>query len=134
SPACRAQLVTAENQLAAGSFINTEPRLYGNRKLGYLYQLNFGVEREIMRGMAVTVDYVGSRGRDQTGLIDINEPRLLANGTVGRPGASVFDPDGARIPAQARSANFQRVLEYTTSSVFNSDYDALEVSLDRRYA
>jgi hypothetical protein len=134
SPACRAQLVTAQNQLAAGSFINTEPRLYGNRKLGYLYQINVGVERQIMNGMAVTADYVGSRGRDQTGLIDINEPRLLANGTIGRPGPSVFDPNGSLIPVQARNANFQRVLEYRTDSVFNSDYDALELSLDKRFS
>jgi len=26
-------------------------------------------------------------------------------------GVAVFDPDGTRIPAQARGANFQRVLE-----------------------
>jgi len=134
SPACRAQLVTMQNQLTAGNFINTEPRLPGNRKLGFLYQTDFGVERQIMNGMAVTVDYVGSRGHDQTGLLDINEPRLLANGTIGRPGASVFDPDGTRVPAQARNTVFQRVLEYTTSSAFSSDYDALEVSLDKRFA
>jgi hypothetical protein len=134
SPACRAQLVTAQNQLAAGSFINTEPLLPGNRKLGFLYQIDFGVERQIMNGMSVTADYVGSRGHDQTGRIDINEPRLLANGTVGRPGPSVFDPDGTLIPTQARNAAFQRVLQYTTSSAFNSDYDALELSLDKRFA
>ncbi len=134
SAACRAQLVTAQNQLGAGAFVNTEPRLPGNRKLGFLYQTDVGVEREIMPGMAVTADYVGSRGHDQTGLLDINEPRLLANGTIGRPGAAVFDPDGTRIPASARGANFQRVLEYTTGSVFKSDYDALELSLNRRLA
>jgi len=134
SPACRAQLVTAQSQLAAGSFINTEPLLPGNRKLGFLYQIDFGVERQIMNGMAVTADYVGSRGHDQTGRIDINEPRLLANGTIGRPGPSVFDPDGTLIPTQARNAAFQRVLQYTTSSVFNSDYDALELSLDKRFS
>src|SRR6267142_342469 len=134
SPACRAQLVTAQSQLASGAFINTEPRLYGNRKLGYLYQINVGAQRELLPGLAVTVDYVGSRGHDQTGLIDINEPRLLANGTIGRPGPSVFDPDGTLIPAQARGAAYQRVLQYTTSSVFNSDYDALELSLDKRFS
>jgi hypothetical protein len=134
SPACRAQLVTAQTQLAGGSFINTEPLLPGNRKLGFLYQIDFGVERQIMSGMAVTADYVGSRGHDQTGRIDINEPRLLANGTIGRPGPSVFDPDGTLIPTQARNAAFQRVLQYTTSSVFNSDYDALELSLDKRFS
>ncbi len=134
SAACRAQLVTAQNQLAAGAFTNTEPRLPGNRKLGYLYQINTGVERQLLPGMAVIVDYVGSRGHDQTGLIDINEPRLLPNGTIGRPGTAVFDTDGTRIPASARGAAFQRVLEYTTSDVFRSDYDALEVSFVRRFA
>ena len=116
-----------------GSFINTEPRLPGNRKLGFLYQLNAGVHGSSFR-FRRHGDYVGSRGHDQTGLIDINEPRLLANGTTGRPGPAVFDPDGTRIPASARGAGFQRVLEYVTSSVFNSDYDALEVSLDKRFA
>jgi hypothetical protein len=134
SPACRAQLVTAKSLLASGAFINPEPRLPGNRKLGFLYQIDFGVERQIMNGMSVTADYVGSRGHDQTGLLDLNEPRLLANGTIGRPGPSVFDPDGTLIPVQARNAAFQRVLEYTTSSVFNSDYDALELSVDKRFA
>jgi hypothetical protein len=135
SPACRAQLVSIQSQIAAGTRINTDNvRLPGNRKLGFLYQIDVGVERQIMNGMAVTADYVGSRGRDQTGLIDINEPRLLANGTIGRPGASVFDPDGTRIPAQARTAAFQRVLEYHTDPIFNSDYDALELSLDKRFA
>ncbi|MSO82260.1 MAG: hypothetical protein EXQ53_03040 [Acidobacteria bacterium] len=134
SAACRALLVTNQNQLTAGGFVNTEPRLPGNRKLGFLYQINAGVEREIVKGMSVTVDYVGSRGHGQTGLIDINEPRLLANVTIGRPGPAVFDPNGTRIPASARGANFQRVLEYTTSPVFNSDYDALEISLNKRFA
>src|SRR5436309_2805569 len=134
SSTCRAQLVAAQNQLAAGGFVNTEPRLPGNRKLGYLYQINTGFERELVPGLALTVDYVGSRGRDQTLLLDINAPRLLANGQIGRPGPAVFDPNGTRIPASARGANFQRVLEYTTSDLYSSDYNALEVSLDKRFA
>jgi len=134
STACRTQLVAAQNQLAAGSFVNTEPRLPGNRKLGYLYQINAGFERELVSGLALTVDYVGSRGRDQTLLLDLNEPRLLPNGQIGRPGPAVFDPDGTRIPVSARGANFQRVLEYTTSDLFNSDYNALEISVDKRFS
>jgi hypothetical protein len=82
----------------------------------------------------VSVDVVGNRGRDQTGVIDINEPRLLANGTVGRPGPAVFDPDGQLIPAQARDARFRRVLQFQTRDDLDTDYNALEVSLDKRYA
>jgi hypothetical protein len=77
---------------------------------------------------------VATRGYNQTGRIDINEPRLLPNGTIGRPGPAVFDPDGTLIPASARNAAFQRVLQYNSSSVFNFDSKALEVSLVRRMA
>ena len=80
------------------------------------------------------MDYVGNRGRDQTLRIDINEPRLLPNGTIGRPGPAVFDPDGTLIPAAARSTNFLRVLQYQSRSEFNTDYDALEIGLQRRFA
>jgi Carboxypeptidase regulatory-like domain/TonB dependent receptor-like, beta-barrel len=134
SPACRAMLLSARAGLEAGVFINPEPLLPGNRKIGFLYQYNFGVEREILANTAVTVDFVQSYGRDQTDRIDINEPRLLANGTIGRPGPAVFDPDGTRIPAQARSTNFRRVLEYVTSPLFDNDYRAVEMSVDRRFA
>ena len=135
SAACKSFLLARRDQLAAGAFVQTDNiRLDGNRKLGYLYQINAGVQRELLPGIALTVDYVTSLGRDQTLLLDINEPRTLANGQVARPGPAVFDPDGSRIPASARNLAYRRVLEYTTSDLFNSDYKALEVSLDRRLA
>ena len=124
-----------QNRLAAGGFVNTEPRLPGNRKLGFLYQLNAGVQRETPAWPWASRWTTSAHAATiRPGLIDINEPRLLANGTIGRPGPAVFDPDGTRVPGSARAANFQRVLEYVTGSVFNSDYDALEVSLDKRFA
>lgn len=134
SAACRAQLVDIRNQVAAGSFVNREPVLDGDRRMGYLIGFSAGVQRELFPGVALTVDYVGNRGRDQTARIDLNEPRLLADGRFGRPGAAGFDPDGALVPPQARSTNFLRVLQYQTREEFNSDYDALEVSLVRRLA
>jgi hypothetical protein len=134
SPACRAQLVDTRNRVAAGTFVNTEPVLDGDRRMGYLIGFSAGVQRELLPGIALTMDYVGNRGRNQTMRIDINEPRLLADGTNGRPGPSVFDPDGTLIPAEARATNFRRVLQYQTRPEFNSDYDALELSLVRRLA
>ena len=134
SPACRAQLATRRAAVAAVGEPNTEPVLDGDRRLGYLWSYDVGVQREIFTGMALTVDVVATRGYNQTGRIDINEPRLLPNGTIGRPGPAVFDPDGTLIPASARNAAFQRVLQYNSSSVFNFDSKALEVSLVRRMA
>jgi hypothetical protein len=82
-------------------FVNTEPVLDGDRRLAYLWSYDVGVQREIFTGMAVTVDVVATRGYDQLGRIDINEPRRLANGTIGRPGPAVFDPERTLIPASA---------------------------------
>ena len=134
SPACRAQLVTLRDSVNSVGFVNTEPVLDGHRRLAYLWSYNVGVQRELFSGMAVTVDVVATRGYDQLGRIDINEPRRLPNGTIGRPGPAVFDPDGKLIPASARNATFQRVLQYQSASFFNSDSTALEVSLVRRMA
>ena len=134
SAACRAQLVAQRNSVNSAGFVNTEPVLDGTRRLAYLWSYDVGVQREIFTGMALTVDVVATRGYDQLGRIDINEPRLLANGTIGRPGPAVFDPDGKLIPASARNAAFQRVLQYTTAPFFNSDSTALEVSMVRRMA
>ena len=134
SAACRSQLVDIRNQVAAGTFVNSEPVLDGDRRMGYLIGFSGGVQRQLSSTLAVTVDYVGNRGRDQTLRVDINEPRLLPNGQIGRPGPAVFDPDGTLIPAAARSTNFQRVLQYQTRPEFNTDYDALEFGLQRRLA
>ena len=133
-PACRAMLTDIRNQVAAGGFINTEPVVDGDRRMGYIWSFSLGVRRELMAGMAASVDYIGNRGRDQTALIDINEPRLLAGGRIGRPGVSVFDPDGTLIPAQARNAAFQRVRQFQTLDALNTDYNALEFALEKRYA
>ncbi len=134
SAACRAQLDAQRSLVGTAGFVNTEPVLDGRRRLAYLWSYDVGVQRELFTGMAVTVDVVATRGYDQLGRIDINEPRRLANGTIGRPGPAVFDPDGTLIPASARNATFQRVLQYQSASFFNSDSTALEVSLVRRMA
>ena len=134
SPVCRAQLAAQRALVGTSAFVNTEPVLDGHRVMGYLWSYDVGVQKQIMRQMAITVDYVATRGYDQTQRIDINEPRLLANGTIGRPGPAVFDPDGTLIPASARNAAFQRVLQYESRPEFNTDSNALEVSLVRRQA
>jgi hypothetical protein len=134
SPACRAFLNDVRNRVAAGGFVNSEPTVDGDRRLGYLLGFSVGVEREIMPNLGVSVDFVGNRGRDQTALIDINEPRRRADGTIGRPGVNVFDAAGTLIPAQARGTTFQRVLQFQTLDALNTKYNALEMSLEKRYS
>jgi len=133
SPACRAQLQAFANDLAAGRLVNTSnPLLAGDRKLGYLWSYSVGVERQILSNVAVRADYVGNVGRDLSGRIDINEGPLGPNGRVTRLGVDAFDPTGTLIPPAARSAVFGRVLQYQTLDAFNSDYDALELSAEKR--
>jgi hypothetical protein len=133
SDECRAILGDVRERVANGEFINTEPVLDGNRKLGYLWSFSAGVKHELMPNLGLSVDYIGNRGRDQTGLIDINEGPTV-DGETTRLGVDGFDPDGVLIPAGARGANFRRVLQYQTRDDLNSDYNALEIGLDKRYS
>jgi hypothetical protein len=134
SPACRAFLVDLRNRNAAGQLYTDIPTLGGNPRLGYLWSWSGGVERQLVPNVALTVDYVGNIGRDQSGKIDINEGPVNADGEVTWRGVNAFDPDGTLIPAAARGVNFRRVLQYQTLDAFDSDYHALELGLVKRLA
>jgi hypothetical protein len=137
SPACRAQLVAIRNSLQPGAgaeFINTEPWIDGDREMGYLWSYSFGVKHELMRNLGVGVDYVGNVGRNQSAQIDISEGPVGANGRIVRLTPAEFDPTGVLIPAVARSAAFRRVLQYQTLDAFNSDFNSLEFSLEKRFS
>jgi hypothetical protein len=129
SPACRAELAGIRDEVFAGAFTNQNPSIDGERKMGYLYSFSVGFKQQLTNTMAFGIDYIGNRGRDQTGLIDLNEP---VNGV--RPQADGFDPTGALVPAGSRDTRFQRFLQYQTLDAFNTDYDALEISLEKRFA
>ena len=128
-PQCRADLTAIRDEVLAGGFTNANPSIDGDRKLGYLYSFSVGFKQQIGSTLAFGVDYIGNRGKDQTGLIDLNEP----TGGV-RPQAAGFDPSGALVPAGSRDTNFQRFLQYQTLDAFDTDYDALELSLEKRFA
>ena len=134
SPACKAMLVDLRNRNVAGQLFSDIPYLRGNPRLGYLWSWSGGMERQLVPNVAVTIDYVGNIGRDQTGLIDINEGPLNASGSVTRLGVNVFDPTGTLIPTAARGVNFRRVLQFQTLDAFDSDYHALELGLVKRLA
>jgi hypothetical protein len=115
--------------------VNTEPWLDSDdRSMGHLWSFSIGVQREIMPDLAVSVDYVGHRGYDQTAQIDIAEGPVGPDGRVTRLTADEFDPTGELIPAIARDARFRRVLQYQTRGDFDTDFDSLELSLDKRFS
>ena len=138
SPSCRAYLIGLRNQVEAGGVINntvTGPVVDGDRRMGYTWAYSFGIKREILPNTAVSIDYVGNQGRDNTGVIDINEGPVDATGRVTRRGVAAFDPAGTLVPAAARGTTFAQFNQEQTRELggaLNSDFKSLELELERR--
>ena len=138
SPACRAFLTGLRSQVLGGGVVNnptTGPIVDGDRRMAYTWAFSTGVKREIANNMAVSIDYVGNRGRDNTAVIDLNEGPIDAAGRVTRRGVAVFDPSGALASGAARTATFAQFNQEQTrelGSALNSDFNSLEVELEKR--
>lgn len=136
SPACRATLEATRAQVAAGAFVNRDPTIEGDRGLPYIWSFSGGVKQQLSADLAVSIDYVGNRGRDQTTLLDKNVgPTNPATGRITRLGVAGMPAETvAQIPASALGFNFRRVLQYTTDERFNTDFNSLEIGLEKRMA
>ena len=140
SPTCRAYLVGLRQQVLAGGLVNTAtagPIVDSpDRQMQYTWAFSFGVKRELARNMALSVDYVGNRGRDLTAVIDINEgPVVPATGRVTRLGVSAFNPNNVlNLPPAALAATFVQFNQEQTRSDFNTDFNSLEVELEKRFS
>jgi outer membrane receptor protein involved in Fe transport len=140
SPACRSFLVGLRNQVLAGGVVNnvTAGPIVDSpdRQMQYTWAFSVGVKREIAKDMAVSVDYVGNRGRDLTAVIDINEgPVNPATGRVTRLGQSIFNPNNILgLPPEALSATFVQFNQEQTRPEFNADYNSLELELEKRFS
>jgi hypothetical protein len=105
--------------------------------MGYTWAFSTGVKREIANSMAVSIDYVGNRGRDNTGVIDLNEGPVDATGRVTRRGVAAFDPSGTLVPAVARGTVFQQFNQEQSrelGNALNSDFNSMELELEKRMA
>jgi hypothetical protein len=105
--------------------------------MAYTWAFSGGVKRELARNMAVSIDYVGNRGRDNTTVIDINEGPLNAAGRVTRLGVNVFDPAGALVPLSntaARNTTFVQFNQEQTLPSLDTDFNSLELQLEKRYS
>ena len=138
SPAGQADMNARRASVLAGQTFNRNPSVDDpNRKSPYQMAFSFGFSHELGKNAAITVDYVGNLSKDQTGIIDVNEPAInsgFAPAPVVRPGVAVFDPNGELIPAAARGTNYQRVLTWTTRKELDGSYNSLQVALIKRQA
>ena len=122
----------------AGNAVNnttTGPIVDGDRRMAYTWAFSGGVKREIANNMAVSIDYVGNRGRDNTAVIDINEGPVDPTGRVTRRGVAAFDPSGELVPAVARTTTFAQFNQEQTlelGDALNSDFNSLELELEKR--
>jgi outer membrane receptor protein involved in Fe transport len=139
SPACRAYVLGLRDSVLNTGVVNnttTGPIVDGDRRMAYTWAFSAGIKREIANNMAVSIDYVGNRGKDNTGVIDINEgPVNPATGRVTRVGVEVFDPAGVLVPAAARNSTFAQFNQEQTrelGSALDSDFNSLELELERR--
>jgi hypothetical protein len=131
-PQCRTFLEAQRANVLAGGFVNNQPTLDGDRRLPYLWAYSVGFKQQLFADVSLSADYVGNVGRDQVQLVDINEGSPLPNGRITRVGVNAFDPDGELIPLEARNTSFIQVLQYQSRSDFNTDYNALELAVDKR--
>ncbi len=102
--------------------------LYGNGKTStpYAMQFNMNVQRDIYKGTIMTVAYVGSRGVHLLQTVDMN-PALLINGVFGTLASNGNTTPNPRVNASLSGLGMRQ----TTG---NSDYNALQVSVTRRFA
>ena len=64
------------DRVLAGGVVNnttTGPLVDGDRHIGYTWAYSVGFKRELANNLAASIDYVGNQGRNNTGVIDINE-------------------------------------------------------------
>ncbi len=99
--------------------------IYGiapNYRWPYTYQLNFSLQREVVKDLTVTAAYVGSLGHRLPFAQDLNYPYYNSTATTG-------------------NVNSRRPIEtnilsniYSVQSVMQTSYNALQVTVDKRFS
>jgi len=99
----------------------------------YFHQLTVGYEREVLPGVSVSADYVRMLGRDQ-----FFNPNLNIGTRVNttRTGTVTFtDPYGILNPSLAPGEEqYSGVVRLLTTKYGHSNYDALNLSVEKRYS
>jgi hypothetical protein len=103
------------------------------RKQPYFHQISAGYEREVFKGMSVSADYVRMIGNDLFFNPDLNiGTRVSTNrsATITRT-----DPFGLLTPSlSAGEAAYSNTVRLLTTKYGYSNYDALDLSVEKRYS
>ena len=101
----------------------------------YSQQWSLDVQRQIGKDVIVTAGYVGSKGTNLIGVIDINQVRpgaAAAAGLVPASGYVIAGTATARLNALRPYRGYTAV--NTIQSWFNSNYHSLQVSAQKRFS
>ena len=113
------------NVLRGGAAATVAPLIYAmdpQAKTPYTIQSTIGVARAIGTNMAVTLDLVDAVGRNEVVTVDTNAPTRVVSTADGFP---VYDPTSRPLP-------FGPIRTFKT--IGESDYKALQIGFQRRYA
>ncbi len=113
-PSSTASFAGSEPFGTTGALYLVDPHL----RTPYVYQYNLNIQQQLPGGMVLETGYVGYDAHKLTSLVDINPFPLGSN-------TRIYDPDST-------NSLFSNLLEFKNVGVAN--YNALEVSLTRRYA
>ena len=101
-----------------------------NQRTQYVEQTSFGPEFEFTQNTVLDIDYIGNFGRKENRLRNANQGILLGTNANGTP--NVLFPYANLNSCQAVASCNHAFLELATNDG-NTNYNALEVALKRRY-
>jgi len=114
------------------------------RRMPYTRSFSIGFQREIMRNLAVTADYIHSDGIDQFLTVDLNpgkrvstiftDPVVRTYSTVGQVIQNSFVPVVTDFFANTPYQNLPAQEVLTRTNDGRTRYDALQLSADKRYS
>lgn len=117
----------------------------GDRKMAYTQSFSAGISREIIKDLVFTADYIHTDGKDQFLTVNLN-PGLRANTSSSGPISRQFSNLGqvidntfvdVIIQKQFSNLDFRNVAVSNVTTRINegdTNYDALQLSLEKRFA
>ncbi len=101
-------------------------------KQPYSQEWTLDVQREVAPKLFVDIGYVGNKGTHLVGVIDINEPLPLAYVAAGIPAPITSGKRTAQLNAVRPFLGYDAINAF--SSRFDSDYHALQMSVQKRFS
>jgi hypothetical protein len=108
-----------------------------DRQQPYFHQISVGYERELFQGVSASVDYVRMNGRDMFFNPNLNialGTNDVRDGPRQEPGPDPFNVLRPSLSPGEAMYTANTTVRYLTTQYGYSDYDALNISVEKRYS